>query len=155
MISPWKRRYYDRKNAKRRKDYADCKAKGICCRCKTAPALEGELWCSECKVIIKDTERRYRENLTPRGRQNKRDNLNMWRWKRRIVLEVLGLCTRCEVNPVSKGYKMCDDCRAFMRESNKKWNPLRKARKAKKLAEQKRQQEQQEKENQQHDTDNT
>ena len=154
MISPGKRRYYDRKNAKRRKDYAECKEKGICCRCKTAPALEGKLWCAKCEAILKDIKQRWYKNLTPRGRQNKRDNLNIWRWRRRIVLEVLGLCTRCEVNPASKGYKMCDDCRALMRESNKKWNPLRRARIAKKLAEQKRQQEQ-EKENQQHDTDGT
>lgn len=121
MVTPYRQYCYNKKNAKRRQDYWDCKAKGICVNCKEKPALEGELYCEECLLIIKKRLHDYRARCTEtqRGKQSKRNYLNAWRYKRRLVLEALGLCTRCEVKPAGEGFKMCDDCRAEIREMHK------------------------------------
>ena len=82
-------------NEDRRASYQECKAKGICTRCKHRKATLGHSTCLECR--IKETRaRRIRD-------AKKRDTVDY-----ETCLE-MNICTACRRNEATHG-KVCDAC---------------------------------------------
>lgn len=118
-------------NAKRRKEYQERKALGICVRCGMKPAVKGRTACMDClrKMSRRKSalERTYTPEQKKRRAEYKREydkkhraELTEYERERRAYYTSQGICGYCGQNRVVKGKTACFDCLEKRRESQQK-----------------------------------
>lgn len=85
-----------------------------CPDCGNSPLSEVDNGCKKCIAYVREYKRQwYLRN---------RKRIAAHRKRLRDKVKDDGLCTRCEYNPVPKGYVNCDECRARARRDYKRLN---------------------------------